>query len=229
MKTVLEVRDLGFAFGSRPVLSGISFSVGAGEKVGILGPNGAGKSTLLWCLLGLRRARGEVRLFGQRPGDGARRRVGVVFQNPEDLLFMPKLIEDITLPLLNRGLDREDAFRRAGDVLQRMGLNGYAEQPAGHLSLGQRKRAAIAAALAPEPELLVLDEPTAELDGRAVRQLTELLANINAACLITSHDLAMLGAVASRVLVLHDGRIIARGPAREILADRELLDQAELI
>jgi cobalt/nickel transport system ATP-binding protein len=230
MKPIVEVDALTFAFDSlRPVLQDISFSIFEGECVGIVGANGAGKSTLLWCLLGLLEARGSVRFFGEKLRKSALARIGVVFQNPEDQLFMPRLIDDISLPLLNRGSGERAATERALKALDQVSLRGAAERPAAQLSLGERKRAAIAAALAGDPELLLLDEPTAELDGRAVRQLSALLGELPMARLIASHDLAFLKGLAHRVMVLSGGRILADGAAEKILSDQTLLDRAGLI
>ncbi len=229
MSAVLEVEGLTFAYGNRqPVLRDVSFSVETGERVGIVGGNGAGKSTLLWCILSLHRASGTVRLFGERFRRETLRRLGVVFQNPEDLLFMPCLIDDLTLPLLNRGLGREEAVSRAGELLGRMGLNGLEDEPAGHLSLGQRKRAAIAAALVSEPQLLILDEPTAELDARSERLLAEHLNGLPVTLVMTSHNLDFLERCCSRLLVLLDGRIAADGDAKEVMAQQDLLELAGL-
>jgi cobalt/nickel transport system ATP-binding protein len=230
MSVILQVQDLSFAFdGKKPLLHDISFAVGEGESVGLVGANGAGKSTLLWCILGLHRATGLVRLFGGKPARHRLARVGVVFQNPEDLLFMPRLLDDLTLPLLNRGVADQAALARARSLLKQMGLEEYEDAPASQLSLGQRKRAAIASALITSPDLLLLDEPTAELDARSVRGLTESLQRIRAGCLITSHHLDFLRRVAARLLVLHEGTIIAGGTTQKIMADTGLLERAGLI
>lgn len=230
MKPIVEVENLSFGFDSkRPVLEGISFTLLEGECVGILGANGAGKSTLLWCLLGLYKCRGAVRWFSDAPAKAARGRVGVVFQNPEDQLFMPTVAEDVALGLMNRGLPGEAARRQALAALEQAGLAGAASRPASQLSLGERKRAAIAAALATSPEALLLDEPTAELDGRSVRRLTALLRQLPVARLVASHDLKFLEALCPRLLVLDSGRLVAQGPAGEILGDRALLERAGLV
>jgi cobalt/nickel transport system ATP-binding protein len=230
MKPVLEVEHLEFSYDSRrAVLHDISFTVFEGECVGILGANGAGKSTLLWCLLRLLDARGSVRFFGEKLTKSAMARIGVVFQNPEDQLFMPRLIEDISLPLINRGVEKPVAVERALKALEQVRLREAAERSASQLSLGERKRAAIAAALAGSPDLLMLDEPTAELDGRAVRQLSGVLRELRMARLIASHDLAFLKDQAHRVVVLFEGQIIAEGPSQEILSNEALLDHAGLV
>jgi len=230
MSAALEVADLRFAFeDDRPVLRGVSFRLAPGECAGLVGANGSGKSTLLWCLLGLYRAEGSVRLFGEPLGRRNLHRVGVVFQNPEDQLFMPALIEDVALPLINRGLAREEAEQLARRALAAAGLEEAAGRPASKLSLGERKRAAIAAALVTTPDLLILDEPTAELDGRSVRRLVELLAGLKVARLIASHDLEFLGKLCDRLLVLAGGVIVKDGPAAEVLSDAALLEQAGLV
>lgn len=230
MSSVLEVEQLRFSFDSRAeVLRGVTFTVAAGECVGIMGANGSGKSTLLWCVLGLYRAEGTVRLFGEPFSRKNRRRASFVFQNPEDQLFMPKLAEDVALPLLNGGTSAEEASTQALAALEVAGLRQAADRPASQLSLGERKRAAIAAALVTSPELLLLDEPTAELDGRSVRRLVALLRDLPVARVIASHDLGFLGELCSRLLVLSEGAVIGEGPAAAILKDSALLEQAGLI
>lgn len=218
---MIDVSGLGFGYGDRPVFEAISFSIRHGESVGIAGANGAGKSTLLWCVLGLLKCRGAVRLFGEKPGRKTLARCGVVFQNPEDQLFMPSILDDVAL----RGITRGEAL----SALRRVGLEEKAEEPASRLSLGQRKRAAIAAALAGSPELLVLDEPTAELDGRSVRELAGTLKSLGTTKLIASHDLGLLRCVASRIIVLADGGIAADGDTKRVLSDEGLLREAGLL
>jgi cobalt/nickel transport system ATP-binding protein len=229
MTPALTVSDLGFAYDAEPVLEGVSFEVMAGESVALAGANGSGKSTLLWCLAGLLRASGQVRLFGEPPSQRQMAKVGMVFQNPEDQLFMPNLLQDLALPLLNAGLNRDTAQAKAQACLQEFGLGTLGRRPATHLSLGQRKRAAVALALIRQPQLLLLDEPTAELDGRAVRQLTETLQTLRIAKLVASHDLRFLRATTARTVLLGSGRILAGGPTEELLSNENLLRQAGLI
>jgi len=229
MTPVLEVAGLSFGYDARPVLDNISFRIDAGESVGLLGANGSGKSTLLWCIAGLLRASGTVRLYGEPPGRAGRTRVGMVFQNPEDQLFMPTLVQDLALPLVNAGVHPKEARRLAVERLRASGLDRQLDEPATHLSLGQRKRAVIALAMMREAGLLILDEPTAELDGRSVRQLTAALRGIAAAKLIASHHLDFLRATVSRILVLCEAGIMAEGQAATVLDDAALLDRAGLI
>jgi cobalt/nickel transport system ATP-binding protein len=230
MRQLLEVEHLNYRYdGTGAVLRDINFSVQENERVGIVGGNGAGKSTLIWCILGLLKAEGAIRLFGERPSRRNLSRVGVVFQNPEDMLFMPTLLDDVALPLINRGDATESAIARAQEVLGQMGLQNLVKRPAAQTSLGERKRASIAAALAGCPDILMLDEPTAELDGRSVRQLKETLTRLKVAQLITSHNLGFLQDLTSRTLVLSEGAIIAEGPSNEILSDTSLIERAGLI
>ncbi len=230
MTPVVEADGLSFGFGrDRPVLREVSFKVGEGECLAIVGPNGAGKSTLLWCLAGLLKARGSLRLFGQPPSRVARARIGLVFQNPEDQLFMPTLVDDLTLPLLNAGAERRQARERALAALGAVGLEHRAGLCANRLSLGERKRAAIACTLVTSPDLLLLDEPTAELDGRSVRQLGDLLGAMKITRIIASHHLDFVGRLAQRALLLVDGAIAADRRAAQLLADAPQLERAGLI
>lgn len=229
MTPAVEAENLSFGFQpGRLILREICFRVEAGERVAIVGANGAGKSTLLWCLLGLHRFQGQVRLLGLPPAE-ARGRVGVVFQNSEDQLFMPAILEDAALALYNRGWSRAEALERARATLAAMGLAAQAQWPARHLSLGQRKRAAIAAALAARPELLVMDEPTAELDGRAVRQLRAALERLELTLLIAGHHVEFLRQTTTRAIVLEGGLVLADGPTPEVLGDAALLERAGLL
>lgn len=229
MTPVLEVRGAGFRYQSRTVLNGVTFRISAGESVGLAGANGSGKSTLLWCVAGLLHGSGDVRLFGVPPAKGSRRRIGMVFQNPEDQLFMPALWQDLALPLVNRGMAANDAAASARDWLDHFGLGGQAALPGTRLSLGERKRAAVALAMIHKPEFLILDEPTAELDGRAVRQLSSTLNQLAVAKLIASHHLEFLRATTSRLILLREGEVQAEGATRTILDDRALLEECGLI
>ncbi len=230
MKPVVEVRDLWFGFDRQaPVLRGISFCVEEGERVAVMGPNGAGKSTLLWRLLGLYKGPGEVKLFGEPVRPAVLARLGVVFQNPEDMLFMPSLEADLALPLINRGIGRAEASARAQEALRLVGLEQHARRSASSLSLGERKRAAIAAALVTQPELLILDEPTAELDGRAARLLADTVVRMGVTTLLTTHDLTFADRVARRVLILVGGVLVAEGAPAEVFSVPSRLEAWGLI
>lgn len=230
MKPTLELDKLSFSFdGNETALSEISLCIDEGEKVGLVGANGAGKSTLLWCALGLLHSKGNVRLFGQKRNVESMRRVGMVFQNPEDQLFMPSLLDDLTLPLLNRGASRKSAEVSAHESLARVGLDPLGHKPARQLSLGQRKRAAIAAALVTSPELLILDEPTSELDGRSRRELAVLLQSLDLTLLIASHDLAFLESIVSRVITLDKGKLAGNFSASEFFQNVTMQGSLDLI
>jgi cobalt/nickel transport system ATP-binding protein len=229
MTPVLEVSGLDFRYDSVAALKGISFQIAAGEAVGLVGANGSGKSTLLWCIAGLLRSEGVIRLFGGQPAKACRQRIGMVFQNPEDQLFMPTLLQDLSLPLINHGLDPGEAREAAGGWLARFDLGKYSGLPATHLSLGQRKRAAVALAMVRKPEFLILDEPTAELDGRAVRQLSSMLNQLSVTKLIASHHLDFLRATTSRAILLFEGGILFEGPTADILDNSALLAEAGLV
>jgi cobalt/nickel transport system ATP-binding protein len=224
----IEATHLSFAFErGRDVLSDISFCIEPGERVSILGGNGAGKSTLVWCLAGLLRARGELFICDQSP-NAASGRVGLVFQNPEDQLFMPSIQEDLTLPLINRGAGDKDAEQKAQSILQQVGVLEFAERPASKLSYGQRKRAAIAAVLVSRPDILILDEPTAELDGRSVSELQEVLATLPRTLVLVTHDVAFARRLTTRTIVLKSGKIVADDRTETICASAELLRVARI-
>jgi cobalt/nickel transport system ATP-binding protein len=237
MTYAVEVERLSFSYGRRPALHDVSFRIGEGESVGLAGANGSGKSTLLWCLLGLVRATGDVRIFGEKPGRKTYGKLGAVFQNPEDQLFMPSILDDLTLGLRNRGRSMETATRKAMDALSAVGLAKHAELPASSLSMGQRKRASIALAMSASPELLLLDEPTAELDPRAVRQLGpravrqlgDLLSGLRVSKLVASHHLDFLRRVTTRLVILDEGAMVADGPIGDVLADLALLERVGLV
>ncbi len=209
MIPAIEVTGLSFAFDpGHDVLTDLSFCIDPGERIAILGGNGAGKSTLVWCLAGILRPQGNVRIFGKKPAS-TKGRLGVVFQNPEDQLFMPSILEDLILPLINRGILEEEAANKARGLLDKVGLLDLANRPASKLSFGQRKRAAIAAALISNPEILLLDEPTAELDGRSVRELRALLASLRCTLVLVTHDLGFARDLTDRALLLFSGRLLA--------------------
>jgi cobalt/nickel transport system ATP-binding protein len=207
----------------------VSFEVGSGEAVGIVGPNGAGKSTLALLLLGFllpeqgRIDMGELRVERRSLVD-VRRRVGLVFENPDDQLFLSTVLEDVAFGLLNQGLPPAEAKERSLAALGRVGLEHAAERFPGHLSSGQKRAAAIATVLALEPEVVVLDEPTANLDPRARRRVIELVRALPGTRLVISHDLEMVLDCCARVLLLDQGRLVADGAANELLADGPLLD-----
>jgi len=230
----LSLRNLRFAWPcGRRVLEGISFDIHPGERVALIGPNGAGKSTLLLHLNGL--------LPDGKPADGAievdsllvaaphlgeiRRRVGIVFQDPDDQLFCETVGEDVAYGPRQLGRNRaapdvEGAVARA---LAAVGLESLADRPVNELSRGEKRRVAIAGVLACDPSILLLDEPTGDLDPRGRRQLTGILKSLTQTLVIVTHELEWVSDLCSRAILIDDGRIVADGPIAPILADEPLM------
>ncbi len=229
-----ECRDVRFAYPDGTVaLDGVTFRIGHGECVGFIGANGAGKSTLLMLLLGVLLAdAGEVRvgdlLVTKRTLPHVREHVGLVFQDPDDQLFMGTVYDDVAFGPRNLGLDEDEVRRRAEAALSTVGALHLKDRAPYRLSTGEKRAAAIATVLSMEPDILVLDEPTAGLDPRARRRVVELLRGFDHTRIVTSHDLDMVLDVCSRVLVLSDGRVAADGPAGTVLRDRALLESCGL-
>jgi len=217
-----------------PALSDVSIRIMRGERVAILGPNGAGKSTLLMLMSGLfEPTKGEVRLQGVSTNQitQIRKSVGIVFQDPDDQLFCPTLSEDIAFGPLNLGLPEQEVTNRVKDALRLMGLEAYGNRPPHHLSIGEKKRAAIAGVLAMRPEILILDEPTANLDTRGRAELLGFLNGLSkgGTTLVTAmHDVNTVPLVADRVCVLSGGRVIANGQVREIFSNVQVMSDANL-
>jgi len=228
--TVIDVADLTYTYpGGQEALRGVSLRVAPGEKVALVGPNGAGKSTLMLHLNGiLGSPNAPVRICG-RPltRDNLpliRGLVGLVFQNPDDQLFSPTVFEDVAFGPLYQGLPEAEVRRRAGVALAQVGMAGFEGRLSHQLSLGQKKRVAIATVLSMQPELLVLDEPTAGLDPRGRRQLIDLLRALPVTMLVSTHDLWLVAELFPRMVVMDDGRVAADGPTGELLAQTALLE-----
>jgi cobalt transport protein ATP-binding subunit len=224
----VEVRRLRFRYpDGHLALDGVDLSVAPGEKVALVGPNGAGKSTLLLHLNGILRGEGDVRVCGWPVGDGnmsrVRAAVGLVFQNADDQLFSPTVFEDVAFGPMHMGVAPEEVGRRVEAALLAVGMDDAGPRVSHHLSSGEKKRVAIATVLAMEPEILVLDEPTAGLDPRARRGLIQLLARLPQTMLVSTHDLRMVEELFPRTVVLDRGRVVADGPTARLLADAPFL------
>jgi cobalt transport protein ATP-binding subunit len=229
MEPCIEIHDLHFAYpDGRQALRDVSLRVQPGEKVALVGPNGAGKSTLLLHLNGILQGDGRVRVMGQRVAEPhlarIRAQVGLVFQDPDDQLFSPTVFDDVAFGPIYAGLPEEEVERRVAWALAQVGLGEYADRISHHLSLGEKKRAAIATVLSMQPDILALDEPTAGLDPRARRKLIELLQALPQTMLTATHDLRLVAEAFPRTVVLDGGRVVADGRTEELLADKDLLD-----
>ncbi len=226
----VEVRELSFAYpDGRRGLEHVSLSVRAGEKVALVGPNGAGKSTLLLHLNGILQGNdGIVRVMDSEVAEPhlsrIRAQVGLVFQDPDDQLFSPTVFEDVAFGPLYAGLSEDEIHSRVEWALAQVGLEEYAERVSHHLSLGEKKRAAIASVLSMQPDILALDEPTAGLDPRTRRRLIELLQKLPQTMLVATHDMQMVAEAFPRVVILDGGQLVADGPTDELLADESLLE-----
>jgi cobalt transport protein ATP-binding subunit len=223
------VEDLAFAYpDGHQALYGVDLRLERGERVAVLGPNGAGKTTLVLHLNGILRAgRGRVAVAGL-PVEGrdlreVRRRVGIVFQDPDDQLFMPTVGEDVAFGPRNLGLPEPEVARRVADALVAVDMVGAADRPPHHLSFGQRRRVAVATVLSMQPEVLVLDEPSSNLDPAGRRELAEVLEALPVTLLMVTHDLPYALQLCPRSVVLDGGVVVADGPTRDLLADPELL------
>ena len=212
---------------------GIDLRVAVGEKVGVVGPNGAGKSTLLLHLNGALHAHGAdglgaVRVFGLdmagRNLPEIRRRVGLVFQDPEDQLFMPTVFDDVAFGPLQMGLDEDEVRARVADALERVGLGDYGERSPHHLSYGEKRSVALATVLSMRPSLIVLDEPSSNLDPRGRRGLIRFLQGLAETQVIATHDLELVLEVCGRCVVLDGGAVVADGPTPTVLGDPALMD-----
>lgn len=226
---VLKAEGLVYTYpDGTPALMGIELAVASKERVALVGPNGSGKSTLLMCLNGLYRCAGRIRIEGTELTSSTLRslrgRVGLVFQSPDDQLFMPTLDEDLAFGPINQGLGVDEVHRRLHEAADQMGLSGLLDRAPHHLSMGQKRCAAVAAVLAMRPALLLMDEPSSNLDPRWRRRLIELLGTLDVTLLIASHDLELVGRLCTRVVLIDGGRVVADGPAGDILSDAALME-----
>jgi cobalt/nickel transport system ATP-binding protein len=230
MTDVLAVRDLHFSYhDGHSALRGVSFSMCAGDKVALVGPNGAGKSTLMLHLNGILTGRGDVTVGDKRITrdnlPAVRAMVGLVFQNPDDQLFSPSVFEDVAFGPLHMGLAKEEVEKRVTAALEAVRMSAYRDRLSHHLSVGEKKRIAIATVLSMEPQILVLDEPSAGLDPRARRTLINLLRDLPITMLVSTHDMKLVEELFPRTIVMDEGLIVADGKTKEILADEKLLNE----
>lgn len=226
---VLDVRRLGYAYpDGHQALFGVDLHVHRGERVALLGPNGAGKTTLVLHLNGILTAgAGTVEVSGlpvtRENLREIRRRVGIVFQDPDDQLFLGTVRQDVEFGPANMGVRGAELDRRVLDALERVGMADFVDRPPHHLSYGQRRRVAVATVLAMQPEILVLDEPSSNLDPASRRELAEILRSLDVTVLMVTHDLPYALELCPRSVVLSDGVVAADGPTYDLLTDDALM------
>jgi cobalt transport protein ATP-binding subunit len=232
MSAAIQVLNLSYRYhDGTEALRGVSLEVAPGECVGLLGPNGSGKSTLLLHLNGILPERldwsGRVRILGEpvTPDnlETVRRQVGLVFQDPDDQLFCPTVEEDVAFGPRQAGLSEAEVQAQVGRALAQVGLAGFGRRATHHLSHGEKRRACLAGVLACAPSVLLLDEPTSDLDPRGRRELKALLRQIAATKLIATHDLELVVELCSRAIVLDGGSVVADGPTTQLLNNEELM------
>ncbi len=234
---LVSVTDVIFSYPTGvSAIKGVSLQINQGERVALLGPNGSGKSTLILLIAGLLTPqKGEIRIFGEKTTSKDfqkfRSRIGLVFQDPDDQLFTPSVIEDIEYGPKNLKLPEEDINTRSAQVLDKMGIMHLKNRPPHRLSFGEKKKVSLATALVLKPELLILDEPTANLDLVSRRVLIETLNELNRAgttMIVSTHDVEALPELADRVIVISNGLNLGGGEMREVLQDTGLLESSGL-
>ncbi len=229
---VIELAGVDYTYpDGTPALRGVSLGIDEGERVALLGPNGAGKTTLALHLNGvLRPQAGTVSVAGVEVLPDTvretRRIVGLVFQDPDDQLFMPTVRQDVAFGPTNYAMD--DVPARVDRALDAVGMASAIDRAPHHLSFGQRRRVAIATVLSMDPRILVLDEPSSNLDPASRRELAEVLTGLDVTMLMVTHDLLFAWQLCPRCIVLADGKVAYDGPTRELLTDADLLSRFRL-
>ncbi len=233
-ETAVRVSDLRYDYPDGTVaLRGIDLSIARGESVAVVGPNGAGKSTLALHLNGILRGESTVEIMGvpvnKKNLKKIRSMVGMVFQDPEDQLFSPTVGEDVAFGPRNMRLEESQVNFLVQRALAWVGLDGFEDRSPHHLSYGEKKRVSLATVLSMDPDILVLDEPTSNLDPRGVRGLIELIGSLPLTLVLVTHDLDLARRLCSRVYILDGGRIVKEGALLDLLQDRELLTRHGLL
>jgi len=232
-ENVVKIENLSYSYPDGNVaLKNVNLNVKSGETLGIVGPNGAGKSTLLLHLNGILRGKGYIRVLNIALNDknlkAIRSKVGMVFQDPDNQLFMPTVFEDIAFGPMNMGLSKDEVKAAVKKALEKVDMLDSMERISHHLSFGEKKRIAIATVLSMNPEILVLDEPTSNLDPKHRRNLINLLKELKITKIIATHDLEMVLDICQQVVLIDHGTIIAQGKGIEILADKNLMESHSL-
>jgi len=229
---ITEAKNIFYSYpDGHQAIEGISFRIHHGESVGIIGANGAGKSTLLMLLTGIimplkgEVVIGEIRL-NKDTINMIRQRLGMVFQNPDDQLFMNTVHEDVAFGPRNMMLDEAQVEERVKEALEEVGISHLRDRASFKLSAGEKRAAAIATVLSMSPDILILDEPTSFLDPKSRRRLIKILKGFEHTKIITSHDLDMVLELCQRVIVIKNGRVLSDGPVKDILSNKGLMEEA---
>lgn len=233
-KPLLQIDDLRVHYADGvDALRGISLNIKASERVGLIGPNGAGKTTLMLAIMNAVRFSGRIFIdsleVSKKNEILTRCSCGMVFQDAEDHLFMPTLLDDVAFGPLNQGYTAHEAIHRAEEAIQQVGLSGLEQRSAHHISGGQKRAASLATVMAMQVKLLLLDEPGANLDGRSRRRLMEILDSRTEAILLATHDLPMVQRLCTRVILMDQGQIVADNTTSDLLANQALLQEHGLI
>ena len=234
MNPALEITGLTFAYpDGRQALNNVNLKVDKGERVALLGPNGAGKTTLVMHLNGILISdQGIVKVAGIKVDKEnlfeVRKRVGLVFQDPDDQLFMTTVRDDVAFGPLNIGIQGEELNKVVDYALDQVKMKEFADRPPHHLSFGQRRRVAVATVLAMKPDILVLDEPSSNLDPASRRELAEILLNLDVTIFMVTHDLPYALEICPRAAILNNGKIVADGNTRDLLGDEDLMESNRL-
>ncbi len=228
MEELLRIENLSYSYpDGQQALKDIDLSVYKGDSLALVGPNGAGKSTLILHFNGIIRSDGNVSFLGQPINDKnlkwVRSRVGLVFQNPDDQLFSPTVFDDVAFGPINMGYDEAQVRDAVAKALELVGMSGFEKRSPHHLSIGEKKRIAIATVLSMSPDVLVIDEPSASLDPKGKWDFIDFLKNLSWTKIIVSHDLELVETLCRRIVVMEKGSIVADGLTGEILSDRKLL------
>ncbi len=230
MRYAIEVESLGYSYpDGTKALQGVSFCLSPGEALGVVGANGAGKTTLLLHLNGILQGEGCVKINGRKVASGSlesiRQDVGLVFQDPDEQLFMPTVFDDVAFGPINMGLAQEEVLKRVHKALASVDMSHAAGKISHHLSFGEKKRVSVATVLSMKPDIFVFDEPTSNLDPKHRRQLMDILKGVSMTKVIASHDLDMIARLTNRILFLRNGRCAACIPTGQFLAESSFLEE----
>lgn len=234
MTEAIEVKNVWYKYPNDTLaLEDVSFFVNKGETFGILGPNGSGKTTLLLCICGVLKFQGEIKIFGKKVSQQniyeLRKNIGFVFQNPDDQLFMPTVYEDISFGPRQYGIKESEIRNMVEDVLNKLGIAGFENKSSHHLSFGEKKKVCIATALVLNPDILIFDEPTSELDPASRRELMQIIISLKSkkTILVSTHEPEIAKEICDKIIVLNKGKVVYEG-SPYILNDKEFLTKNRL-